>query len=148
MSYFKLNYGFFSNPELHLNKNGVKPAWADMHLPKLSQVVELAKTSSNDVAKTLDDGTVATNDRRVIFFATIAEPSINQLGADGEEPIGYEAKVQMLQEDLANHNLAMSPSEPYVSKFTDSDGNEHEETRISFIVHAMKGSTVNLPTDY
>jgi len=148
MNTFALKYSFYSNPELHLNDNDVKPAWSEMQITAFDDVVKLAKTSSNDIVAILPNGAVSTNDRRVIFFSNIVEPIGDEVDSDGNPVVGYKEKVALLQAKLATHDLAMSPSEPYETDITDSDGNVVAETRISYIVHAMKGSTSTRSTDY
>lgn len=143
-----LKYSFYSNPELHLNDNNVKPAWSEMQITAFDDVVKLAKTSANDIVSVLPNGAVSTNDRRVIFFSNIVEPNGNEVDSDGNPTVGYTEKVAMLKTKLATHDLAMSPSEPYETEITDSEGFKVTETRISYIVHAMKGSSSTRATDY
>ena len=117
----KLKYGFFKNPELHLNDNGVKPPFADMYIDKMQDVVELARDSQFDTID--DDGEV--NNRRVVFFIRQTENKV--------EMPEYATKVADIKKTLNTFQLDMSPSSPW----TDNDG----ESRISFIVHPLAGSS-------
>lgn len=126
----KLSYGFFKNPELHLNEQGAKPSWKEMFLDTKDSVMSFATTSEYDC---LDTETNAVNNRRVVFFT-------NTLDSEGAPIPGANAKVDSILAWLAEHDLSMSPSSPYKA----ADG----ETRVSYIVHAMKGSTASAPSDY
>lgn len=117
----KLKYGFFKNPELHLNENGVKPPFSDMYIDDIQEVVKLAKNSQFDTID--EDG--ETNNRRVVFF-------IQQTQNKVEMP-EYSVKVADIKATLNTFDLDMSPSEPW----TDKKG----ESRVSFIVHPLAGSS-------
>mgnify|MGYP003137748401 FL=1 len=100
----KLKYGFFKNPELHLNEKGVKPPFADMYIDKMEDVVALAKDSQFD---TLDDDG-ETNNRRVVFFIRQTENKV--------EMPEYSVKVADIKATLKTFDLDMSPSNPWTDK--------------------------------
>lgn len=125
----KLKYGFFKNPELHINENGVKPQWSDLYMPELSDVIASAKDSSFDVLD--DEG--QTNNKRVVFFI--------QQTQDKVVIPEYQDKVDSITQRLNEADLDMSASNPYVDK-------KSKETRVSFIVHPMKGTSTLEQADY
>ena len=117
-----LKYGFFTNPELHLNDNGAKPQWKEMFVPKFDKMVALAKSSEHDVVGEDNE----TNNRRIIFFSNVVD--------------GFAEKKEYLLARLHKRDLDMSFSKQY----EDEDGN----IRISAIVHQKKGTSILLPEDY
>jgi len=117
-----LKYGFFKNPELHLNANGAKPQWKEMFVPKFDKMVAFANSSEFDVVGEDDE----TNNRRVIFFSNVVD--------------GFAEKKIQLLDKLHKRNLDMSFSKQY----SDEDGN----IRISAIVHQKKGTSILIPEDY
>jgi len=125
----KLKYGFFKNPELHLNENGVKPKWSELYMSDIAEAIKSAKDSSFDV---LDDNGEP-NNKRVVFFI---QKTHNKVVIPE-----FEGKVESIIQTLNESNLDMSPSEPFVDPKT-------EETRVSYIVHPIAGSSTLEPANY